>query len=209
MSVRKIQFAEGEHYHIFNRGVDKRLIFLDQGDAERFMKSLTLFNTVEPIGSIYEQQFRNTKPGKPLVRFVAYNMLGNHFHLILEQVSEKGISKYLNRLQAGYTYYFNNKYKRSGALFQGTFKAQHIDSNEYLLYVSAYVNLNHCLGGSGSKLVLGNSLLEYVKGGKGMCDGKLLVLKQFTSAKEYEKFAQSVLEEIQANKARYKLLEDL
>lgn len=209
--MRKIQFSEGEHYHVFNRGVDKRLIFMDQEDVERFKKSLELFNSIEPIGSIYEQQFRRETLAKPLVRFIAYNILANHFHLILKQITEKGISKYMTRLQAGYTYYFNNKYKRSGALFQGTFKANHIDSNEYLLYVSAYVNGNHQLGkklgGNTSKLILAHSLNEYLYEEKGICVGKSVVLEQFDSKKAYKKFMERVLEEVRDNKARHELME--
>lgn len=69
----------------------------------------------------------------------------NHlsFHFILEQISEKGIEKLMQRVGMGYAKYFNNKYKRSDSLFQGTFKAIHIDTNEYLLHLSAYINLNH------------------------------------------------------------------
>jgi hypothetical protein len=67
----------------------------------------------------------------------------------LQQVSEKGIEKFMQRLGTGYTKYFNNKEERSGGLFEGKFQAIHIDSNEYLLHVSVYVNLNDRVHGFG------------------------------------------------------------
>lgn len=82
-----------------------------------------------------------------MVKFIAYCINPNHYHFILQQVSEKGIEKFMQRLGMGYAKYFNNRRKRSGTLFQGKFKARHIDSNEYLLHVSSYVNLNYKLIG--------------------------------------------------------------
>ena len=99
---------------------------------------------------------------------------------------------------------FNNKYKRSGSLFQGVFKDVHIDSNTYLLHVSAYVNLNdrvHKLGGEAAKLVKSmSSWEEYTnKKIKGICK-KDIILGQFGSVSEYKKFALSSLELIKERK---------
>ncbi|MEI7709105.1 MAG: transposase [bacterium] len=152
--MRRVPLATGEIYHIFNRGVDKRKIFSDQKDLDRFFESILEFNNIEPIGSLFEKSFQKDKIKKPLVEFVAYNILPNHFHFVLKQVSENGISEFMKRLLGGYTWYFNHRQKRSGSLFQGTFKSKHIDSNEYLLHVSVYVNLNDKipLGGLTAKL---------------------------------------------------------
>lgn len=156
--MRKVPFINGEFYHIYNRGVDKRDIFSNQYDLDRFFQSMDNFNIVEPIGSIYEHSFQNQKkspqlgsstPKLKLVNFVCYCLNPNHYHFILEQVSDKGIEKFMQRIGTGYTNYFNEKNKRSGSLFQGRFKASHVASNEYLLHLSAYVNLNdkvHQLG---------------------------------------------------------------
>lgn len=105
----------------------------------------------------------------------------------------------------GYTWYFNNKYERNGSLFQGVFKSMHIDSNEYLLHVSAYVNLNdrvHKLDGGYSALVQSkSSWKEYVdEGVGGICD-KEIVLGQFRNADEYKQFALSSLDSIMKRKA--------
>ena len=209
-------FANGEIYHIFNRGVDKRIIFSDKQDLSRFFRCMILFNSIEPIGSLYEQSFLLEKEkSEPLVKFVVYNLLPNHFHFVLEQVIEGGISEFMKRLLGGYTWYFNKKSKRSGSLLQGTFKSKHIDSNEYLLHVSAYVNLNDKISGElgGLTAKLGkSSWIEYVNPDlciekEKICLGKDIVLEQFNSIKDYKSFALSSLEDIKKNKEKYKDLE--
>ena len=118
----------------------------------------------------------------------------------------------MKRLSGGFTSYFNKMHDRSGALFQGVFKSTHLDTNEYLLYASAYVNLNHRqkdqFRGFTPKLVkssweefLGNSDDDF-------CKGKGIVLDQFTNRKEAEKFALDVLESVRENKQKYKDLEE-
>ena len=212
--MHKIKFTKDETYHIFNRGVDKRKIFSNQKDLDRFFKSMLAFNCVEPIGSLYEQSFQKDKIKKPLVQFVAYNLLSNHFHFILKQVVEGGISEFMKRLLGGYTWYFNKKEKRSGSLFQGTFKSKYIDSDGYLLHASVYVNLNDKipLGGLTAKLTK-SSWNEYInpdlcRPDEKICSGKDIVLEQFDSVEDYKKFALSSLEDIRANKEKYKELEN-
>lgn len=222
MAIRKIQFVSEEFYHIYNRGVDKRIIFNDRQDILRFFQGMIEFNTVEPIGSIYENSFRQLgsptsklamisdkkqKRPKPLVRFVAYCLNPNHYHFLIEPMAEKGVEKFMQRIGTGYTNYFNNKNQRSGALFQGKFKAIHVDSNEYLLHLSAYVNLNnrvHQLGSRTPKLVESRSSWgEYIGGSKksddtntaGICE-KGIILEQFRNINEYKKFATSSLKDI-------------
>jgi len=139
-------FAKQEFYHIYNRGVDKRDIFMDSDDLYRFLKSMNDFNVQDPIGSIYEHSFKLGSPTpklKKLVNFVAYCLNQNHYHFILEPLVDNGIQKFMHKLSTGYTNYFNEKYKRSGSLFQGGYKAIHINSNEYLLHASVYINLNY------------------------------------------------------------------
>jgi putative transposase len=204
MSRRQNIFANGEFFHIYNRGVDKRIIFTDAYDIQRFFQSIVEFNVVDPVGSLYENSFHQLGGETPklkekLVNIIAYCLNPNHFHFILEQLTDGGISEFMKRL-GGYTSYFNNKYERSGSLFQGVFKNVHIDSNEYLLHVSAYVNLNdrvHQLGGPIAKLVASmSSWGEYTdEKVKGICE-KEIILEQFGNISEYKKFALSSLESI-------------
>ncbi len=207
--MRKVKFANGEYYHIFNRGVDKRVVFLEQNDFQRFFQGMKEFNTIVPIGSMYENSFRENQPkngASKLVNFTCYCLNPNHYHFILEQLIERGIEKFMHRLGIGYTQYFNKKYERSGFLFQGPFKAIHIDSNEYLLHLSAYVNLNeriHELGNGVSK----SSWDEYIKNTDiyNFCE-KSIILNQFNNTSEYKIFAEDSLKGIKERKDMEKLL---
>ena len=205
MANRKIPFVIGEYYHIYNRGVDKRIIFVDAYDIQRFFQSMVEFNTIAPVGSLYENSFlqlggETPKLKERLVNVIAYCLNPNHFHFILEQLVDRGISEFMKRMSGGYTGFFNNRYERSGSLFQGVFKSVHIDTNEYLLHASAYVNLNdrvHQLGGETPKLVKSRSSWgEYMdKGVKEICE-KEIILGQFRNTDEYKEFALSSLESI-------------
>ena len=219
MAIRKTLFTIGEYYHIYNRGVDKRIIFSDEGDIDRFFQSMREFNTLNPIGSIYENSF-NRQLGskasklKKLVDFVGYCLNPNHYHFIITPIVENGIEKFMQRLGTGHTNYFNNKYKRSGSLFEGKFKAIHIENNEYLLHLSSYVNLNdriHQLGSKASKLVRSRSSWgEYMIGninGRGNFCSKDIILDQFKNKKEYQEFAESSLESILKTKLDLKDIE--
>lgn len=213
MAVRKIDFSNGEFYHIFNRGVDKRDIFLDRDDIERFFKSMDEFNVVDPIGSIYENSFNNQinskiPKQKKLVNFICYCLNPNHFHFVLEQLVDNGISKFMQRI-GGYPKYFNLKHKRNGSLFQGKFKAVHISSNEQLLHTSAYVNLNNKVHSLGSKAPKLSSWSEYVDDkDSGFCS-KDIILDQFDNKKEYKKLAQDLLVDIKKQREEEKEIENI
>ena len=160
-------------------------------DLDRFLKSMEFFNDIDPIVSLYSLSFEEQstrKKRKPLVDILVYCINPNHYHMILRQIVNGGISEFMKRLNGGYTRYFNHRYKRSGALLQGRFKSKYIGSEEYLLRVSAYVNLNnrvHQLSGSTTKLVR-SSWQEYADQVSGLCDTSF-ILKQFqnSSYKDY------------------------
>ncbi|MDP2651207.1 MAG: transposase [bacterium] len=214
--MRNLQFAEGEIYHIYNRGVDKKTIFPLIEDLNRFFEGMSLFNTSHTIGSLSRSVDARRhgvstvgEEADRLVNCIAYCLNPNHFHLILEQRVEKGIERYMHKLGMGHSKYINAKYKRSGALFQGSFKAIHIDSNEYLLHASAYVNLNDQIHGYRHGVSARSSWEEYVReeGVNGFCK-KDLVLDQFNSRKDYRKFADCTLEDIVRRKELIRELED-
>lgn len=138
--------AEGEIYHVFNRGTDKRKIFLDAKNYERFLVNLVLFNTAgEVITNVsrYDlaQSYLNI-PDNPLVKILAFALLPNHFHFILEPLVKDGIKRFMHRLEMGYAQYFNRLNKRSGNLFQGAYKIIHVDNEAYLNFLPLYVHLN-------------------------------------------------------------------
>ncbi len=154
--MRKEPLITGLYYHIYNRGVDKRDIFMSEADLMRFVLSVKEFNVVKPIGSIKEHNIavKYSQSGvqhptgldpKPLVSIVCYCFNPNHFHFILKQEVDGGISEFFKRLLGGYTNYFNLVHKRSGALFQGRFKSKLIDDDAYFLKIRPYVHLNYLM----------------------------------------------------------------
>lgn len=148
--MRDFVFENNEYYHIFNRGVEKRRVFMCAKDYERFLLSMVEFNRILPLGSLRDgaslQALDAWAPGieclEKLVEIVAYSLLPNHYHLILKQSVENGISKFIHKISMGYANYFNLKYNRSGSLFQGKFKAIPITSDDKLLELSVYINFN-------------------------------------------------------------------
>ena len=155
--MRKIRFVKGGIYHIFNRGVEKRNIFQDDADKWRFLQGLYLFNDEENSTNLLWKlekekgglNFRTLKnfverkheERKPLVRIMADCLMSNHFHLILQEIKDNGISTFMHKIGTGYAGYFNKKHERVGSLFQGTFKASPVDKDLYLQYLLIYLNV--------------------------------------------------------------------
>jgi len=151
--MRKHSFVSNEYYHVYNRGVDKRDIFLCKKDLYRFILSIKQFNKICPVGCIRDdvrdklvsKYAQKRKKEGPLVSIICYCLNPNHFHLILKQEIDGGISEFLKRLLGGYAKYFNTVYKRNGALFQGRFKSHLIDDDQYFLKIFPYVNVNYLI----------------------------------------------------------------
>jgi len=218
--MRNLQFAENAFYHVYNRGVDKRPIFMEENDMHRFFEGMSLFNNSNSIGSL-ERKMASSRHGVStvstestgsedrLVNFVAYCLNPNHFHFILEQISEKGIERFMHKLGMGHSKFINAKYRRSGALFQGSFKAIHLDSDTYLLHASAYINLNNRIHKYEPGILTKSSWKEYVveENDHGFCK-KDLVLEQFKDRKSYKVFAEESLKDIVRRKEFKKELEN-
>ena len=141
---RKITFTPGEYYHIYNRGVEKRNVFMDVRDRDRFQSLLYLLNGVKPIiyRLIQGETLYKEEVGEKIVAIGAYVLMPNHFHLLLKETKDGGVTSFIRKLTTGYTMYFNKKYERVGPLFQGAFKAEHINNDGYLKYLFAYIHLN-------------------------------------------------------------------
>jgi putative transposase len=148
MAMRKIIFAEGELYHVYNRGVDKRIVFTTRGEYERFLMYLHILNTnsdvrpTEVMERKSKEEIFNTPRKDPLVAIGAFCLMPNHFHLLLTPLVPGGVSKFMQKVQTAYTMYINARYERTGALFQGTFKAEHAASDTYAKYLYSYIHLN-------------------------------------------------------------------
>lgn len=199
---------KGEYYHVFNRGVEKRNIFLTQQDYERFLVSLFSFRKqgrikhfprlalgqhsvltkVAQINQIIEKQ-------SDLVKIAAFCLMPNHFHLLLKECSKNGISYFMQRVGNSFTKYINTKYERTGHLFNAPFKAIHIKRNPYLIYLSRYIHLNPA-----NIMPTGQHILSYPwssypdfiiqnRWGDGLHPS--IILSQFSSVFEYQKYNES------------------
>ena len=145
------QFIEHGHYHIYNRGVDKRDIFLDDQDYKTFLALLKVY-LAPPPPTPAPGPFKTEKPSRlkrrqsmnltTEVKLLAYCLMPNHFHLMVKQNTPHGITKLVRRVATSYVTYFNQKYDRAGTLFQGTYRAVTIQDERYLLYLSRYIHLN-------------------------------------------------------------------
>ena len=150
--MRGIKFIEGKIYHIYNRGVEKRDIFLDDEDYFRFIHDLFEFNDEElatilyykkPFIQLYEtKSHRVDHKRKLIVEILVFTLMPNHFHLLLRQRRENGISEFMHRLGVGYSMYFNQKYERNGSLFQGTYKAVLVENEAHFIHLPYYIHVN-------------------------------------------------------------------
>ena len=133
-------------HHVYNRGTDKRIIFNDIEDFRRFVLYLNVVNDVDVKSpahmGAYENEESRLENSERLVNLIAFCLMPNHFHLLLQERVAGGISKFMQRLGTAYTMYFNEKNERGGALFQGRFKNRLVDSELYLLKVIDYIHLN-------------------------------------------------------------------
>ena len=151
---RKFDFSIGEFYHVYNRGNNKRTIFATTADYNRFMFLLFIANSKDPVridnlihkyrkqGLTLLKSMEEIGRDETLVDIGVYCLMPNHFHLLLHEKDEGGISLFMQKLATGYSMYFNKKHERIGGLFEGTFRAEHADKDNYLKYLFAYIHLN-------------------------------------------------------------------
>ncbi len=154
MAMIKPIFITEQIYHIYNRGVEKRDIFMEDKDYLRFIHNLYEFNDEKPAHnvsyflnrqteSIESVRIAKTKTSRELLlEIIAFVLMPNHFHLLIRQRRENGISKFMQKLGTGYTNYFNKKYERVGGLFQGNFKAIHVNEEPHFIHLPHYIHTN-------------------------------------------------------------------
>lgn len=142
-------YIENGYYHIYNRGIDKREIFLEERDCIVFLHYLKLYlSTPENLQKnqlvltpkfLYKIQNLNLSQEIDLLSFT---LMPNHFHLQVKQKTTSGIEKLTRRVLTSYSQFFNNKYKRKGTLFESAYKAVLMEKDEQLLYLSSYIHRN-------------------------------------------------------------------
>jgi len=140
-NILKIYFADG-FYHIYNRGVEKKRIFLDKQDHVVFLALLKKYLTPPPEDPTKSLNTPVYKSVYKEIDLLCYCLMPNHFHLLLKQLEQDSMTKLLRRVGSSYSIYFNKKYERVGPLFQGRYKAIAIDNENYLLHLSRYIHLN-------------------------------------------------------------------
>jgi putative transposase len=140
MSLRKQTFAPDEYYHLYNRGTEKRIIFKDTKDYQHFLFLIYICNTTKNIRlrDIHENFDRK----ETIIDIGAYCLMPNHFHILVREKTDGGISKYMLKLMTSYSMYFNKKYERTGKLYEGVFKSTHASKDNYLKYLYSYIHLN-------------------------------------------------------------------
>lgn len=204
MPLRTTPLVNNEVYHIYNRGISFTPVFVSKRDYQRgldvlsyyqFAKTPLSFSKVKRL-SLKERANLLKKLNKEdnrLVKILCFCLMPNHFHLLLKQVKEDGISRLVANFQNSYTRYFNLKNKRVGPLFQGAFKTVRIETDEQFIHISRYIHLNPY-----SSLVIKtleklesypwSSLGEYLYSRKRKLSFPKEVLSFFKTPQKYRKF---------------------
>lgn len=197
MPGRNEPLAVNEFYHIYNRGVEKKNIFLQRRDYKRFLQTVYYYQFAGPkpkFSNFAKAQLGNFKPQQQqkLVEILCFCLMPNHFHFLVKQLKGNGTSFFLAQLCNSYTKYFNTKYDRVGPLLQGRFKAVRIGSDEQLIHLSRYIHINPLV----SRIITNldsyewSSCNEYIANSSGFCSTEE-ILNLFRPRQEYKKFLES------------------
>lgn len=202
-TYRKTVLANNQIYHTYNRGVEKRTIFGNKREFERAINTIKYYYfTNSPLKfskflvqpkKEQEDILKSVQIKKnQLVEIIAYCLMPNHFHFLLKQLQDNGISRFISNFTNSYTKYFNTKHGRVGPLVQGIFKAVFVENDEQLVHLSRYIHLNPVSSFIIKAQELENypwsSLREYLGLEKdGFCE-KNYVLGYFKSVGKYKQF---------------------
>lgn len=192
MPSRIHPLINGEYYHIFNRGVAKMEIFKNFYGFQRFLKTMIYYQILgpKPRFSLFTPTTNLLDKNKKIIEIICYTLMPNHFHFLLKQLTDGGITEFISKLSNSYTKYFNTKNRRVGPLLQGEFKSVLIESNEQLLHLSRYIHLNPLVSGLVDNLEKHpySSYFEYIGLYTQEICSKKIILDQFKSPKDYQKF---------------------
>lgn len=147
MTRRNEPFVVGEWYHCYNRSIEKRIAFEDVRDYHRFLELLYLANDQSPlrrddIGTRKFEEVLRIPRGKKLVAIGAFCLMPNHFHVVLKEVSEGGITTFMRKIGTAYTLYFNSRHERMGNLFLKPFQSRPVSASHPLQHLVSYVHCN-------------------------------------------------------------------
>lgn len=193
MPYRIIPFVNGEFYHLFTRGVEKQITFSDRRDYSHFIEALFYYQIQNPKPRFSTHRRSKLFPidtSKKIAEIICYCLMPNHFHLLVKQLQDGGISELMRKLLLSATKYRNTKYNRQGSVFQVPFKAVLIESEEQLLHVSRYIHLNPLVSllTKDLKSYPWSSYLDFIGLNDNTAVKKEEILNFFKSPKDYEKF---------------------
>lgn len=146
--INNIMLITEEIYHLINRGTDSRIIFKNTQDYERFLLTLLECNNVNNLYNVKHRNRRhnketiNTKEIQRFVEILCISLLPNHFHIVVKQLVDGGISKLMQRVGNSYTKYFNIKNSRKGSLFMSRYKSVHVNTDTQIRHLITYVHAN-------------------------------------------------------------------
>lgn len=200
MPGRITPLVTGEFYHIFNRGSEKRNIYTKPRDYRRFQQTFYYYQFLglKPSFSKFSKSDLNSfklNPENKLVEIICYSLMPNHFHILVKQLKDNGISVFLSQISNSYTKYFNTKYTRVGPLLQGAFKAVRIETSEQLIHVSRYIHINSTVSGlvQNPEDYEWSSYPEYVSNQQRFCKIEE-ILNLFSSPLEYREFVEAQID---------------
>lgn len=193
MPYRTTPLINEEVYHVFNRGVAKLPIFLDRRDYNRFLETIYYYQFQGPKPQFSQlKRFKDLKfeNNKKILELICYCLMPNHYHFLLKQLEENGISEFINKVSNSYTKYFNTRHNRVGPLLQGQFKAVRVESDEQLVHLSRYIHLNPIVSFliKDLKDYEWSSYLNFVDLQKNKICSKNLVSSMFKTPQIYEQF---------------------
>jgi len=207
------QYIEQSYYHLYNRGVEKRLIFMDRQDYPVFLSYLKEYLTFKDKNELYDKlndpdiSYKERDKIIKLLRLnnfyneitlVAYCLMPNHFHLLIKQNRPETIDVFMNSLCTRYSMYFNRKYKRVGSLYQDVYKAVLVTSEEQLLHLSCYIHRQAiCINKKQERIIHPCSYPEYLGKRKTSWIHPELILGRFkedTSQLSYQVFVKQAQE---------------
>ena len=204
MPRRYVPIYTGEIYHIYNRGIDKRPVFLQKREYDRAILTLRYYRHASPslrlsifltlsleARELFLERLRLHNPA--IVTILSFCLMPNHYHLLVRQEVDRGIAQFISKVQNSYTKYFNTKHKRDGALYSNQFKAVRIESEEQLLHISRYIHINPytgfiCKNLHETVMYPWSSLGSYVGNTSFDWIDTSIVLSQFSSKKSYLRF---------------------
>lgn len=199
MPGRSIPLVNGEFYHLYNRGSDRRPTFTQSRDYKRFQQTLYYYQFLGPkprFSRFAKSDLSSFKPdvNKKLVEIICFCLMPNHFHFLVKQLKDNGISIFMSQLCNSYTKYFNTKYPRVGPLFQGKFQSVLIETEEQLIHLSRYIHLNPIVSGLVKNLDdwSWSSYLEYMN--QSFICNTSEILNFFSSKEKYKEFIEAQID---------------